>query len=318
MRVAREVDDVPARAWAAVATGVLEAGLGNFAEAARFFEETATLGRALGDGRRCDDSAENEAAIAYLQGSFSTSLAVADRAFESARKRNDISMQVTALRQKAYCLLIENRLGEAAECVEELQRSSVESATKMDLLHVVVHPLLALIHWRRAEYEAAAREAEVGTRHLVGSAPMYYPTLLEHSSLAQVHLGLRERGFVETPSQSRAACKRLRSFARVFVVAQPAALLWSGLERWLSGKHARALADFTRAAAVARKLGMPYYEALAHYEVGRHQSAEDPSRGEQLVLAIEAFTKLGEGYYAALARAELGASEHLLPPGSVA
>ena len=189
-----------------------------------------------------------------------------------------------------------------------------EQAAKSEPLDVVVHPLLALIHLRRARYEDAAREAEIGTRHMVASAPTYYPTLLEYSSLAEVYLCLREHGLVANAAASRAACKRLRAFARVFVVARPAALLWTGVERWLSGRRARALSDLAKSAALAAELGMPYFEALAHYELGRHLTQPDASRVEHLSLAIRALSKLGERYFAALARTELGEPERLLAP----
>jgi hypothetical protein len=53
----------------------------------------------------------------------------------------------------------------------------------------------------------------------------------------------------------------------------------------------------------AERLAMPYEQALAHYEIGRHARADDPARGAHLARARDLFTRLGTTYDLALAQA---------------
>jgi hypothetical protein len=50
---------------------------------------------------------------------------------------------------------------------------------------------------------------------------------------------------------------------------------------------------------------MPYDEALARYQLGRHLPIDDPARQEQLTWASQIFTQLGAGYDLSLTRSAL-------------
>jgi class 3 adenylate cyclase len=299
---ARRAGDSPAQAWAAIARGVFEAGVGNFDHAIRLFRDASTMALEVGEVRRCDDSSENEAAIAYLRGDLRLSSDVAERLHASARLRSDLSMQASAIRQKTQCLLVEGRLREADSCVVELRQLGRRERGKPGFFSVVIPPLAALIHMRRADYDEAARQALDGAHQIAKFGPMYYPTVVEHSALAEVLLELRELGRLENPAASRAACKRLRAFARVFPVARPAALIWTGLERWLSGRKPQAMSAWNEAVSVATELGVPYFAALARYQIGRHLPRGDVDRVEQLARAIETLDTLGERHYSVAVR----------------
>jgi predicted ATPase len=305
-QITRELDDRPAQAWVAVASGVLEAGLMQWSAAAADFEKTYEIGKQLGDGRRCDDSSENVAAIQYLQGDLNQAMETALRLWESAHRRNDLFMQADSLRRQAYCLLAWNRTAEAFDIVQRLTEiRRKEARNKGRELNSDAYLLRALIHARRGELAAARFEAEAGGRILAASSFMFYDVLLEHSTLAEVCLALREAGEMGA-TQSRAACRRLTGFARTFPCARPAAELWNGVEAWLSGKRPRADEHFSAAIRLAQTGGLVYYQAMALYHSGERLDRKEPTRIERLVFARELLELKHERYYAAKAAAALG------------
>jgi hypothetical protein len=86
-------------------------------------------------------------------------------------------------------------------------------------------------------------------------------------------------------------------------VARPAALTWEGLRLELAGRHGAARRRWARAAALAARLGMPYDEARARFQLGRHTAGDEGLR--QLRRAVALFERLGCAYDLAQARALL-------------
>jgi len=305
-QIAESLHDRPAEAWAAVATGVMEAGLAEWAAAEQEFDRTYTLGLALGDGRRCDDSSENKAAVQYLRGDFHGALRTAAQLWESSHRRGDLFMQADSLRRQAYCCLAFNRTSEAAEAVERLAEiRRKEARTKNRELNSDVYLLRALIHLRRGELIASRRELEAGARILAESSFMFYDVVLEHATHAEVSLALRERGELGAAA-GRAACRRLSLFARSFPCAKPAALLWAAQEAWLSDKPSKARKLWSSAIQLARSRGLPYFEAIALFHASSRLKRSDPVRIEQLLRCKDLLLGCGERFYANQATEALG------------
>jgi eukaryotic-like serine/threonine-protein kinase len=126
--------------------------------------------------------------------------------------------------------------------------------------------------------------------------------------LAEVALALGERG--HDPAVAAEACGRLRSFSTGCPVVTARALRAGGLQLWLAGRRPKAVRAWRRSLDSARRLDLPYDEAMAHLELGRHLRAPETTPGgwgrdEHLARARELFTALGTG--PALARASAAA-----------
>jgi len=67
--------------------------------------------------------------------------------------------------------------------------------------------------------------------------------------------------------------------------------LWQGLYDWLDNKPNQARRAWRKSLVAAQKLGMPYDEALAHYEYGRNATGAE--RETNFARAREIFDRLG-------------------------
>jgi class 3 adenylate cyclase/tetratricopeptide (TPR) repeat protein len=293
--VAEAVKDRGAEAWVSVATGVFEAGIGNWNSAADRFEETARLGRLIGDARRVDDSTENQCALHYFRGQFHAGLQAADALLTSARKRDDLTMQASALRSLAYGHIWLGELDEAARRIDELQRLRDEaSAHRVGLPHVDVYPLKALLAFRRQSFDEALDAAESGLRAIAAASPMFYVVVFEYAALSEVLLGLSERGLARSHKAATRVLGRLRGFARVFPIARPASLFFDGQLAQGLGKMGRAERDYSRSASLANGLELPYWEGLASARLSGLPTLTVGQRALHAKRAKELLGRLGE------------------------
>ena len=283
----RGVDHISVGAWDAAET-CLRRAAGSFSRMGqpRFREECVSLlGIANGYRGRYRQAVDDFAEVAA-----------------SARGRHDrVSLHWGLAGQAEALLRLELDTTPALELLEEGRTlfADVPAAERLR-----VHAGLALVHLR------AGRDAEAGTAVRAGLreaavAGMVRMWLGEaFTLLAEVALDLRERG--HDPAVAAGACDRLRSFTAGCPVSAARALRTGGLQLWLAGRRPKAVRAWRRSLDSARRLDLPYDEALAHLELGRHLRAPETTPGgwgrdEHLARARELFTALGTG--PALARA---------------
>src|SRR5262245_30533576 len=87
------------------------------------------------------------------------------------------------------------------------------------------------------------------------------------------------------------ACKILSRFVRIFPIGKPRFWLSQGRYYWLGGKPSQARQAWQKGLTIATQLAMPYEQALAHYEIGRHLEENDPDRQKHLGRAGEILTQ---------------------------
>ena len=152
---------------------------------------------------------------------------------------------------------------------------------------------LALAYWQNGDHESSLNYANL-TRNLLKDTLPTNPFMLEaYAGPAYVYLQLWENGQPSYKKEARQACAQFRRFANVYPVGRPRYHLCRGLYFWLAGWPRLAQRHWQKSATAAKTLGMPYEEALAFYETGRHLPADDPQRTLWLSRAQERFTRLG-------------------------
>jgi hypothetical protein len=88
------------------------------------------------------------------------------------------------------------------------------------------------------------------------------------------------------------ATRDLAFFARLFPIAAPAALRARARFDWSEGRSPHALRRWRRSAAAARRLAMPYDEALASLDLAQAADAEG-ERARHAERARRLFAELG-------------------------
>jgi class 3 adenylate cyclase/tetratricopeptide (TPR) repeat protein len=293
---AQQAEDAAAQAWVSMTQGVYASGLGSWELARRQLLSSIETYDRLGDSRRGDDARANLAASCYLQGDFAQSLQLADRIYSSALVRRDLRVQAEALRWRAHNLVAVGRFGELQNVITELD--GLRSSTlKLGGFHRKqdVSTLTALLHLSRGDKPSALETARVALHDMRGVSDSF-EFLLERAGIAEVCLRVWE--METTPSRelrqaAADAVKGVGKHARVFPIGKPAYRLYKGWFLSLEGKASKAQELWQQSLKAAELLAMPFYVALAHYQIGRHLPAQDPARQAHLRSARETFERIG-------------------------
>lgn len=314
-RLAREtadaVGDLMTQEHVQAVTGLYRIGLGQWDAAQDALVRAIDLADFLGDQRLRARGMNILAQVTHYRGEFGRSTEMFALVTASARGRDDQLQQAWGLGGQGQNALRLGRLDEAAG----LLARAAEMAGSIDYASQLSnYGLLAVTHLRRGDLAAARTVAEQGAEIIATSlrSPTAYYLLEGYAGIAETWLTLWEAAadapYAERETVARAARQAvvaLSRYARVFPIGQPRALLWQGRTDWLRGKQWWAERAWHRSYTLARALGMPYEQALAHYELGRH--AEGSTRIDHLARARELFIQLG----AAADLARLEAAGHL-------
>jgi class 3 adenylate cyclase/tetratricopeptide (TPR) repeat protein len=301
LEMVRPMNNLSARAWVSLVTGVYYAGLGHWATARGLFDQVVEVSERLGDRRRWDDGVTNLVMVNYFEGEFARAEKLADDFYASASRRGDADNQAWALMEKVYCALAQGKADVAAECAEQLQALFDGNAKIVDEpLRFTGYGALALTHLRLGKPDLARQIAERADQLVARSTPTSYPTLLGYASVAEVYLTLWEEALKSKSLKSKSplqiaakrAVKALHKFADVFPIGWPRTWLCEGRYEWLAGNHAGARQKWRKSLETAQKLMMPYASALAHTELGkRAESAAE--RQQHLSRARDILAQLG-------------------------
>lgn len=296
--------DSSAQAWVFMAKGVYLAGLGQRAAAGENLQQSIEIYDRLGDARHGDDARANLTATCYLHGEFANSLELANRIYRSALVRRDTRVQAECVRWRAYNLFALGRFSEVPGAIDELD-SLRSSTVKLGGYHRKqdVATLTALLRLNDGDHKQALEKAQLALE-LMRTVSDAFEFLLEHAALAEVCLTVYESApnTKEAAEAASGAVKALTKYARMFPVGKPAQLLYTGQLMSLRGKAEKAQTAWRKCLQTAESLAMPLYQGLAHYQIGRHLPASDPTRQEHLSAAQQLVTGVGVSRYVDLLR----------------
>ncbi|MCB9102211.1 MAG: AAA family ATPase [Anaerolineales bacterium] len=322
LKMARALDNLSARAWVFLLTGIYHAGVGHWSRAQNLLEQVIDIAERLGDRSRWDDGVGNLAMIHFFRGDFERCDRLHADVLASAERRRDTHNQAWAMRGKVYVHLRRGEFDPALAALDTLQSLLRQDQQLVDeALTIDLHGMLAVVHLRRAEIEPALAAAKTGAALIAKASPSSFLSLPGYAGIAETYLSLWEREMVDRlgfemqtinlsqiqkgrirgykspyKNAARRACRALRKYAKVFPIGQPRANLWQGRFEWLSGRLLLAGELWRRSLALAEQYQMPYDQGLAHYEIGRHLPLDDPIRTQHLLQAERLFLDLGATY----------------------
>lgn len=296
--IAQETDPFNTLGYTLLNTAVYHMGIGQWAKVEEDISRAIEIFHDIGDLHRWEKSMSVKGALDFLQGDFAGCARAYDSLYQSALSRGDIQNQCWGLAGKALAKL---RMGKINEAIDSLTAVDLEALREEHSFEkIIVYGELALTQLRQDELKAAQEAAEI-TLQLFKQSDPRYSSFRAYHCVAEVFLKLWEtcgdqsvdtqKSFEES---ARDACRALHKFSRVFSIGVPGSWLYRGLYYWLSSNPRRAFRAWQKSLLCAKRLGMPYEEGLAHYEIGRHSI--ELKRREHLSLACKIFGKLGANY----------------------
>ncbi|HEX8439404.1 serine/threonine-protein kinase PknK [Archangium sp.] len=296
-RVGHKVDQT----FVLVRLGVVSASAARWSEAEAYLDRAFGLVEGVGDYRLAEECRNLRILLSDYQGRFARILPLTQWLQESARRRG-ADLHYVGVYCEAAALL---RLGRTQEALARLGPilSEVESM-KIPVNMVWVLGTLALASLRQGDLASARRAAKSVLEHSQ-SRPVAHFDYVGLSATLETYLLLREQAVREgAPPAVRAAlekevsraCGRLRAFSQVFTFGKPLAWLARGSQAWHSGHPRRARWAWRRSISWARRLSMPYEEALARLALCQGLAADHPERREHCLHAIEHLTSLEARY----------------------
>ncbi|HEX2620495.1 MAG TPA: protein kinase, partial [Phototrophicaceae bacterium] len=292
IEVARQVNDDPALGWACFLAGVYYTGVGKWEQARERLEEAFVINERVGDLRRWETSISTHTVLCTYIGQYQRSAELSALQEQSALRREDPQSILWSHCQALQNWLVVGKYHETPDALLTLEAMLPTTLTLAERIYG--YGLAAWVRYRTGDRVAALRLAEMANRVGAGVKPLSFYCIAGYSGAADTLLALWEEGStVGIRQQAGRACKLLRVFAGTFPIAKARAERCDGLRLWLQGKQDQAQRAWQHSARTALEMQMPYDEALAYYEIGRHLPEGDSTRQDYLKRALRLFERLG-------------------------
>jgi hypothetical protein len=279
-RAVGEQGDPSAFAAGVYFEAMYQSGLGRWEESERLAAEAASKLEKIANRQEFEVAATVLSNTLYFQGRFHEADAQCQIIFDSAQRRANAQHAGWGLFLSGRSLLA---LGNVHAAAERLERGYALLSRVPDVVSLVIcEGLLArarLAVGREAEaLELADRLSE--RRYEQGRRVVSLVQCLDgYRSLADVYWLLWQKardgeGATQLRRRALLAARDLGFFAWLFPIAVPAALRARARVDWSEGRSSQALRRWRRSAVVARRLAMPYDEALALLDLAGAAEAE--------------------------------------------
>ncbi|HEY53701.1 MAG TPA: hypothetical protein G4N94_09615, partial [Caldilineae bacterium] len=302
--IAATLDDAPSRAYVHLVTGVYDSMVGAWRRSDASLQVAMNIYRQLGDMQQWGEGFSVYCTNLYAQGRFQEAAEQRLILMKTAREVGNPLHEAWGLSGRAAALLVLDRVDEA---IVLLQRSadkllSIDSPQNA----LSAQALLGQAYLRKEQWRKALELADAVMSTKDRTAPTFATNVAVFESVCIIYLRLLDlppelistldlnptRLLDKTDHISAA----LVDFAKVAKMGHPRALIYRAGYLWRRGKERRALKVWRQAIASAAKLNMPYDQARAQYELGRHLSEQDPERERTLNDARQGFKDVGATY----------------------
>jgi tetratricopeptide (TPR) repeat protein len=273
-----------AEARVLIVTNLYNIGTGHWQKIEDGLQQSVEICNRFGDWHQLGNSLAILAKAAYHQGQFDRGIERWEELYRVAKRNEDILHQAWGLNGQAEGQL---RLGQVDRAVNLLESAIALFAQNQDRVsETAAYGVLAQARWYQGEVHLARQAAEIAAQKLAQfSAPSSHYLVEGYAGVAQVYLALWETAsdiggnadateLKKLARLSHQAVKGCQQFARIFPVGTPRSFLVQGWLYWLSGRTNRAHQAWEKSLTAAVKLGMPYEQGLANYEIGRHSAGE--------------------------------------------
>ncbi len=306
LETAEIAGDVPAMAWIMLIEGTYRVGLGEWDRTRKIADKGLIYARQVGDKRVVGLLLALRSLLPFHLGKFEEARNWCLQWCETGSEIDNTQHQTAGLMGQAENLL---RLGKPALALALLEQAFdiwVEKANReeLDMLgRFRGYVTMALTRLRLGESKLA--------RQMVDQAMELFPyvsspnriTMLETiGNFAYVYLLLwAEAAETAEPDDelvaaANTACDLVEKYAGVFPIMGPKANILLGMREWLLQRPTYATDYWQKALALAEHFGMPYEQALAHYEIGRH-TADPAHKTEHMEKTTQLLDEMGITFF---------------------
>ncbi|GMV38501.1 MAG: hypothetical protein AMXMBFR64_02170 [Myxococcales bacterium] len=258
-------------------TGFSRVATGRWEEGRAALEQAVELAAQIGDKRRWIEAVCGLSTLLHFEGQYSRRVQMgAEVLYTSARRQGDVQAEVWGLLDQVESLLPLGDMDRAAPLLDALAPFLQKNVGRSELIWG--HGLTAAGWLRRGDVAAARASALAANEASRKTDPVAVYCFEGYAAAAQVLLAIWGGGDVSVEGDARAACGALRRYAGVFPIARPRSLVCDGLLATRSGHPHRAARALRRGLAEARRLRMPYEEALAAHHLASHLGGAEGGR----------------------------------------
>jgi class 3 adenylate cyclase/tetratricopeptide (TPR) repeat protein len=282
-----------------VVTSAYKITVGEWEEVRKRVEEAKSICEQLGDYRQWGDCAAMLGESALISGDIQYAVKIQNKLLEDARRRRSPLHQCWGLLGVARNNM---RLGKEAEAIPMLEEAlEILKETPNLASSIETNGQLAVAHLRMGEDESALAYANTVLELTAGLSPTVYSMDIGFAAVADVCFELWEKSLQHAdrkPESDRyrllaeKALKAVLAFEKVFPIGQPVTPYYQGWYEWLLGKRDAAFKSWNKGLEAAKKLNMPYEEALAHYRLSLCLPSGDSGRLDHLAQARKIFEKM--------------------------
>ncbi|HNB51254.1 MAG TPA: hypothetical protein PK530_04905, partial [Anaerolineales bacterium] len=292
LETAKALDLRPPLAYVNLIISLYSLGTGEWDRVQEAIEDAIRLYRELGDQRRLGEALSLKAIRLHFLGQFQASNQVYRELHQMGENSGDAQQITWGLDGQATNLIRLGKLKDAAALLEKTQPLFERSNDRAE--ETVYYGSLAVLRLYQGDPAAARLAADKGLVLGSGDSPVY-SALEGYSGTVETYLLLWENN--PTAHQTLAppalqALKSLQAHASRFPFGKPRALIWQGMYEWLIGRQDKAFRSWRSAIEAAQIMHLPFEEGLAHYQISRHLSKNDPLYREHLSKVREIFHAL--------------------------
>ena len=300
-RLANQYQQQTLLAFVLTRTGLYHLVSARWAATDQAMTEAAQIAQEFRDWRQLGESLILQALADYGQGRFATSLERFQALQRLGHRTGNIQHQAWGLNGQA---IFHWQMGESEQAIAKIEQTFPLFNISTDLVaEIISYEILALAHLQAGNVVGAQAANQTVSELTSQTPPTPLSAFADYIGVAILNLTLWESG-QNQPAQVRAqyaaaakrACRALRFYVWSFPVGQSRIWLTLGLAYWLSGKEKKAHRAWRKSLSLAESMAMPYEQALAHYEIGRHLPAHDPARQVYLKQAATLFSQVGANY----------------------
>ena len=267
---------------------------GKWEDAEKAYQQAVEISDRLGDRRNWATALCVLGWVAHYQGQFELCIKRFAEVYQNGQSSNHVEHQVWGLNGQAVSLLRLGKITQAATMMEKVLKL-FDLIADSGLAEQNTQGILTVTYLHAGELDKALNAADKTARLLKQAFIPIAPSFDSYSNVAYIYLVLWERSGTprkksEMKPFARQACRALNQFARIHPIAKSRGFLWQGLYDWLNGKPRNAQKNWQKSLVEAQKLSMPYDEALAYREIGRHTTGAE--RDLNLARANEIFSRL--------------------------